>query len=413
MDNAIHLNLEQLEAVFSTFNKVSTDLEGSYRELEKQVARLNSELSTARSARLKDLTAKEQLAAKLFSLMESLPGGVLILDGTGTVLNENPAAREILGRSSMGENWHHFMETGAVRGNCRNSVFTMENGRHISLSNRRYGETNEQIVLITDVTENHILQKQLNRDSRLKEMGEMAARLAHQVRTPLSAAILYLSHLDLVALDDRETGRLVGKIRGRLAIIDQLVQSMLSYLGGGQLKSESFCLKSCICDLGLQFDERILARNGKLEIRCTLDRAPYYGSRLELQNALSNLVENSLSVIAARPVIEISLERIHNNYLVRIADNGPGIDDESLERIFEPFYSTRIDGTGMGLAIVMSIVKAHNGGITASNTRSGGACFEISLPENIDEYQQPGGLWNTRITALRTPAAKETNHERI
>ncbi|MBL4572894.1 MAG: hypothetical protein JKY86_07455, partial [Gammaproteobacteria bacterium] len=92
------LSKSKLEELFTAFNQVSVDLGSRYRELETRVAQLNSELTASHSARLAELTEKEQLAAKLGSLMDTLPGGVLVLNSDGYVLEETSSAQRILGK---------------------------------------------------------------------------------------------------------------------------------------------------------------------------------------------------------------------------------------------------------------------------------------------------------------------------
>lgn len=409
MAHATQLNINNLEEIFSTFNQVSTELEDSYRDLEKQVSQLNRELATARSARLRDLMEKEQLASKHSILMNSLPGGLLVVNKDGNVTQVNPAATETLGRNVCGEHWPDLLEIHH-NDSIQQGDITLSNGKRISIRSCHYGDMNERIVLITDITENHELQKQLIRDTRLKEMGEMAARLAHQIRTPLSAAILHLSHIAGPQPVNSKTEKRTNKVQDRLAQIDRLVNSMLSYLNGTVIRSESFCLKSFLTQVVSENEECILRVNGSITLNTTLEHAPFFGNKLELNNAISNIVENALTANHGSPDIGLTLSRSLSGYVIDISDNGPGIDQNILEHIFDPFFSTKCNGTGMGLSIVMSVIKAHKGEVSVVNRPEGGACFHILLPDNLEDPHH-NGLWHNQFSSLENDAVKEKNHE--
>jgi signal transduction histidine kinase len=109
------------------------------------------------------------------------------------------------------------------------------------------------------------------------------------------------------------------------------------------------------------------------------------GDEVLLRQAFSNLARNALEAcaeagVAARIAIDGALDAEHRAVRVRVSDNGPGIDPALRERIFRPFFTTRRDGTGLGLALVQKIVVTHNGRVTAGASPEGGAAFDVTLP---------------------------------
>lgn len=373
------LSRNKLEELFATFNQVSVDLGSRYAELEARVAQLNSELAASHSARLQELTEKELLAAKLSSLMDALPGGVLVIDAAGCVLEETPSARRILGQSVKDLNWKKILKTNKHDHLMLNGEVSLENGIRICINSSTYGESGERVILLTDVSENYRLRKMIDREERLSELGEMSARLAHQIRTPLSTAILYLSHLPAQP-EPLESVPVTKKILDRLRQIESLTDGMLSYIRGEGRALCEFSLEKVfeeVKDANLMQVERF---GGELTLDLPAIPCPYFGDREAIFNSLSNLVDNSIKAARFNPCIRMSLSLQESFYQLTVEDNGPGISESIREHIFDPFYTNRSDGTGIGLAVVQSAIKACGGEIAIRTASGGGALIEMLLP---------------------------------
>lgn len=396
------LSIQNLQDVFSTFNQVSTDLQKSYEELQGQVANLNLELATARSARLKDLKAKEQMANKLSSLMKALPGGILVINSKQIVVEENQSAIDLLGVSLINLPWNAIHKTSASLDDAPgiSGEFTLGNNRSISVTSSDYGDQGDKILLITDVTETVALNRQINRDKRLRAMGEMAARLAHQIRTPLSTAILYLSNLNTRKEETPESGHYIHKIHGKLGHIEKLVTGMLQYINEGINTTETLSLNQLVQDITGTISDRLKDSDSHITYQGFENDAVMRGNPMALENAILNLVENALAAIPAQAVIRIGLDKIDKQFVLTIEDNGPGIAPELREQIFDPFFSTKNQGTGLGLAIVLSVIKAHGGDIQISDSSLGGAKFLVHLPDNQNQELDNTGLWESQTESL-------------
>lgn len=386
--------LNKLEQAFDVFNQVSADLGSSYRVLESQVNALRQELAASNSARVKELTAKEQLAAKLTALMESLPGGVLTLNINGEVTDENPAAGAILGQSISGRNWKTALGELISEQDFMDGEVTLLNGKRISISSSNYGDRGETIILLTDISENYRLNHQINREKRLTALGEMSARLAHQVRTPLASAMLYLSHLTSGRSASTEQNETVANnIRNRLRQIEKLVDGMLSYIRGDINASQNFSVDELLKEVSETSAPRLDSRGGSLFIDWPVQELVMHGDKEALVNALLNLIDNAIEATSETPHVKIGISETDGNINIKVADNGPGISDFHRESIFDPFYSTREGGTGLGLAVVMSAVKAHRGEVNIENLRTGGTLFTISIPHWPQNQSEDLGIW--------------------
>mgnify|MGYP000235547856 CR=1 FL=1 len=413
MSQAEPLSASQLEQAFEVFNRVSHELDTSYRELESKVAGLTHELAAARSARLKELAEKERLAHRLSSLLAVLPGGVLIVDARQTIKDVNPEALELLGEPLVGQLWsdvlnrvagHSQLQSEDIKQNLQQQKGTQQlqqtkeiqlvNGKCISVVSRPLDQSGDAVVLVTDVSEIHQLQEQLGRKKRLTALGEMAARLAHQIRTPLSSTTLYLSQLgrqDLVA-DQRQ--KISAKVSERLIHMGHLVDSMLSFVRGESPAEDRIYINQVLRHFEATVLPQIEKSQSKLVIPEVDNSLSIMGDHEELTGALSNLAMNALEAAKGPVTLDIWVGALNNHWLqICVRDNGPGISEEVIDRVFDPFFTTRSQGTGLGLAVVAMTVSNHGGEITVRNRPTGGAEFLISLPiaqgacENGDEIK--------------------------
>ena len=390
-----NVSTSQLEELFTAFNQVSLDLGSRYQNLETRVAELKSELAVSHSARLKELTEKEQLAAKLGSLMDTLPGGVLVLDAQGYVKEETSSALRILGKSVRNLKWNKVLQTKNRDRTMLNGEVSLENGLRVCISSSSYGELGEIVILLTDVSENYRLRTLVDREERLSELGEMSARLAHQIRTPLSTAILYLSHLS-DAQDFNHSSPIAKKILDRLRQIENLTEGMLSYIRGEGRTLREFSLKKVFEEVKDANIVQVQRFGGELSMELPDSHCPYFGDREAILNSLSNLVDNSIKAARYSPRIRLSLSIRGSFYQMTVEDNGPGISASIRERIFDPFYSNTPGGTGIGLAVVLSAVKACDGEIAIKTSNDGGALIEIRFPIEQSQHGSINGIWNTQ-----------------
>ena len=224
----------------------------------------------------------------------------------------------------------------------------------------------------------------LSRHERLAALGEMAATLAHQIRTPLSSALLYASNAANRGLAPARRDELLGRAIGCLNDLEQLVSDMLGFARGATASNAPVAL----ADIALAVNNaaHALVRPGQhLNVVAPPENAVVCGSREALVGAVLNLVTNALQ--ASGPSASVRLETVITGAAaeLRITDNGPGVAPALQQRIFEPFFTTRPEGTGLGLAVVRSVAEAHGGEIRVESGDSSsrdrrGACFVMRLP---------------------------------
>jgi two-component system sensor histidine kinase FlrB len=382
MNEAEPLTIEQLEHTFEVFNRVSRELDISYRELEGKVEGMTRELAAARTARLQELAEKERLAHRLSSLVSALPGGVLIVNRQQHISVANPEAIELLGEPLLGEAWGEVIARCAVdAADDSQQELRLKNGKQVSIVNRLLDHSGDHVVLITDITDIHTLQQQLGRKKRLTAMGEMSARLAHQIRTPISSATLYLSQLARGELPQAERERIANRVSERLANMGSLVDSMLSFVRGGTSKRQTLLLNSVLRDFEAVVSPQVAIAGSRLSVPVVDDSLMIEGDRDALVGALCNLVINAIDISEQAVNVDVWVGALsHETLQIVVSDDGPGIAEDIIDRIFDPFFTTRAQGTGLGLAVVDMTIGSHGGEVVASNRPGGGARFLLTLP---------------------------------
>ena len=367
------LKAEQLEDAFNAFNKHSSDLEHCYRELQEKVETLTGQLREARSARLAELVRKERLSLRLSQLLETLPGAILVIDGDGIIRDTNSQAIEMLNRPLVGRSWASIVKREVRAGGSEDGNIELRDGRWLSLSRRQLADEPGEVILLADVTESRQMSALRQRQERLSCIGSMTAEFAHQVRTPLAAAVLYASQLE--SKDDRQQ-RVAEKIRQRLQDLGRMVEDMLGYARGARPSLD-------VTAVGALFDDVARTLEAQLNPETTLQISTCDASlqvaanKDALKGAITNLVINAEQAGAVN--IALGAYRDDDALYITVADDGAGISAEILPRLFEPFFTTRPQGTGLGLAVVAAVAAAHGGDVTVQSTDNG-TRFSIRLP---------------------------------
>ncbi|TRW90823.1 sensor histidine kinase [Candidatus Methylobacter oryzae] len=390
---------DQLTDAFRIFNELSQNLSVSYQGLEEQVAKLHGELAFAHSERLKTLEEKERLAGRLEKILAALPAGVIVLDVGGKVVDCNAVAMDFLGEPLIGQDWLDVVARSLIPVSGNPHECQLSNGKRVNMTVSRDVVCNDaadsgQIIVLSDVSEMRNLQDLLNQQKQLSAMGEMVASMAHQVRTPLTTAILYASQMGSPALDNEKRLRFSQKILERLQYLERQVNDMLIFAKDGRLAMETFSLAELLNHLRETAKEYTGSGRIDLQIINDVQNDTMLGNENALRGALLNLLNNAVEAVSQNGCIRISVSQLGSSELrIVIKDDGPGIAKELCQRIFEPFFTTKTHGTGLGLAVVDSVVKAHGGHVHVESVLGQGTVFSLVLP-CIDQAFNvlPGGF---------------------
>lgn len=376
---------QDLKKAFELFNQMSQQLVDSYQLLENRVAELNQELNSVADQRLQELAEKEQIANRLENLLNFLPGGVVVLDSTGRVSECNPAAIDLLGEPLQGELWREVIARSfAPRQDDGHEVSTRD-GRRISIATRNLG-VDGQIILLTDQTETRRLQGELSRHERLSALGKMMSALAHQIRTPLSAAMLYAGHLCNGKLDEERRQQFSEKIFNRLNNIERQVQDMLLFVKGELPLNDVISVSELHLALAEAMEVPLMTSESQCEWINNCREQYIQCNREALIGALLNLVNNAIQAVdqKAQLRIEFSLYNAQADaapqLLIRVLDTGPGIPQHLLSSVSDLFVTTKAQGTGLGLAVVNAVARAHRGKFYLQSKVGQGTCASLVMP---------------------------------
>lgn len=368
----------ELQRAFAMFNQVSAELTQAYEALQARVVSLSEELAIANGELRRQYQEKEALSERLSSLLDALPAGVVVLDSLAGVVAVNPAAMAIFGPDMIGRHWGDV-----VRAYLEPTLTVGEwqlGDRRVSIAESTLASAGGKILLIHDVTAAHRMKTELERNQRLAAMGEMAASLAHQLRTPLAAALLYTANLGQSGVPDEARVRFSEKASGQLRRLERLIQDVLLFARGESIGRDIILASELLAEAAQTVEP--LMREHKLMFAAVdgCEGAKMVGSRKALFGALVNLLENAMQATPAGGKICLTGNRRGDVLAIGVRDSGPGISRETQARIFEPFFTTKGQGTGLGLAIALGVARAHGGAIEVFSEPDEGAEFVITLP---------------------------------
>ncbi len=365
----------QLHEAFEIFSHQSGLLEDSYRDLKDTVAALTLQLRREQSARLKELTKKEILSRRLSEILETLPGAILVLDPDGVVRQQNSEASALLNQPLIGCSWASIVAREVADSGSEDGNIELRDGRWLSLSRRPMNSESGEVLLLSDITEGRRISELRQRNERLTAIGEMTAEFAHQVRTPLASAMLYAGQLDTAAASQ---ARIAGKIMAGLGDLKRMVNDMLGFAAGARADHEPVNVLQMLNEVRDSVDGQ-LSSSATLCVSVTDTNLSVAANRDAIKGALLNLVSNADQACDRGANILLHGHSFGDNVHLCVTDDGPGIPRDVQPRLFEAFFTTRPQGTGLGLSVVKAVVAAHNGEVTV-NTSDLGSSFTIQLP---------------------------------
>ena len=357
----------QLAEAFAVFNRASEDLSGAYNALQAQV---------------------EQLSERFKVLMGALPAAVVVLDRESRIVQVNRAAERLFGGELAGRDWRRIgvaLQPTETPGEM--NLEHADGPRRLAVSETALDSGEERILLLSDVTETHRMRQAVERSERLAAMGEMVAGLAHQLRTPLSAALLYTGNLRQPELGPAERAKLAERAIERMRYLERLIRDMLLFARGDSLGRQDFDVGELLSELVHTLEPLARAKQIAFRSHCACAGVAVHGDRKALGGAIANLIENAIQATAPGGSVVCEVVRAPSpgglrgeelRFIVR--DSGAGIAPELQARLFEPFFTTRAEGTGLGLAIARGVARGHGGDILLESTPGAGSAFTLSLP---------------------------------
>jgi PAS domain S-box-containing protein len=332
----------------------------------------------------------------------NMPAGLLVVNTRGIISSANPAAEQVLGTRGLGfrrysEALGESSDLTKLLAEClaTGKIFRREQVEHaapggtkhllgVTISPiRRGNETiNGAICLLSDLTELAMLQQQVQLKENLAALGELSAGIAHEFKNALATISGYAQMIRAEATSGEASDH-AQRILEQTQNITHVVMEFLKYARPLEISNEPVALQGVV--------ERVAAEVGEahpqVRIRCEGPFGEVAGDEGFLRQALLNLARNAAEACASaanggRVILRGEIVRGEENGFQRITifDNGPGIAKEALAKLFRPFFTTKANGTGLGLAVVQKIIVQHGGQVEARNRAEGGAAFIVTLP---------------------------------
>jgi PAS domain S-box-containing protein len=418
LEDAVRARTEHLRAANDELERevherirAEGDLRKARAMLEIEVDRRTSDLRFEIEQRRQAEAHIRDREAKARALINAPTETLLLMDQEGIILDINDTGASRLGKnreSLFGLSLYALVHGDQARrlrqtvdevfsaGEAR-SITEYDQDRDLDLHLYPVFDDNGRVtriaVFMSDVTTARRMTRQIMLLDKINSLGRMAAGIAHEIRNPLTGIHGYLYAMDEICAELPESEPVgvlratIVKIRKAAGKMESVIRRVLDFSKPGTPRLESLDLTAPVQEaLGLMAPT--LRKEG-VAVETRFDPVPpILGDRMQLEQAVINIVDNASRAVRhgkADKRIEISLSADEGRVCLAVADSGGGIASQDRERIFDPFYTTASDGTGIGLSIVQRIVADHHGSITVEDSPLGGAAFRLEFPVATEE----------------------------
>jgi signal transduction histidine kinase/HAMP domain-containing protein len=368
-----------------TFNRMAD-------ELELRKTSLLSTLDELRRSRLEILDERNFKE----SILESISSAIVTFSPDGLLTSINATGRHFLGSRAcvdmhyrdvfegwdgMAERTARVLADGSGYGRQPLQVDRPGGMSHFEIGFFPIGKDAERGLTVTmrNETEKEKLREEMMRLDRLASLGKLSAGIAHEVRNPLTGISLLLDDLHDRAQTGSADQQLIKKAVAEIDRVERLVNALLNYSSPARAEFR-------VCDLNQVVSDTVLLMRRPAErsgVSIALESgeiAPFRFDPEKVKQALLNIVRNGVEALSSGGAIRIATQTRGETAVITISDNGPGIREEDLPLIFEPFFTRKGAGTGLGLSITQRIVEEHHGRIRVESSPATGTTFTIELP---------------------------------
>ena len=399
--NAAHESVQpemaHLADAFSVFISASARLESSYERLQEEVTHLSHELADRNRALKASLAENERVHLALQQILDSMPCGVLVVEGDGLVSMINPEARMLLGvgmlpvsdlgtisaasgldllsflkRRSEGE-----QQFSRVSGAAKQWLAVQDRCLLLGKGSAEGGERSQRILILRDITPHKQAEVERERARRATALSEVATTLAHEIRNPLTSLELFAG---LIAAGGEDTAECVSHLHAGIRSLAATVNNVLSFHGVGFPALTSLDLSQSIRS-SVEFARPIAEEAGvRLEFGSDGSGVQVRGNSGALQQVVLNLVTNAIRHTSTGGRVRVSVRKLASRAVIEFADTGDGIATEHLPEIFRAGFSGSGNSSGLGLAVCHQIVKQHDGVIGVASALGEGTTFYVEIP---------------------------------
>lgn len=411
---------EVLTRAFEFYAEEAAKLEKAHADLIKKFELLQKEFTETNLLLKIKLDELDAVNDYLNSLLYNMSQGLIFIDLRGNITTFNHAAAEILETPIETALFQNFWEAFPDRYFGFSMKEALEKKQTISLSHLTISHEGREkkleltctfvlqpdppegaidlqglIILIRDITALEKLQAEENRNNRMKQLGEMAAMVAHEIRNPLGGIKGFASLLERDLQDRPDQQQMATYIIEGTDNLNTLVTNVLSYSRPLKLEFETTDVVALCRDLFIAIEaDSNTPKNIQLSFTTSLSTLPAWIDPQHLKGALLNLIFNAIQAMPDGGKISLSLELEKGKITINIIDEGVGISLENQKKIFSPFFTTKPKGNGLGLSEVYKVTEAHQGTIEFQSELGKGTTFTIKIPLTTASGAQNGDSKN-------------------
>ncbi len=311
----------------------------------------------------------------LDSVINNIEGAIIATTIKQGVFLRNKAAKELINKYSEERIFNilrEFSSEGIYDFKIDEAYF------HLSISSIRSEDNFGYVYIIENITKMKILEHEKSRNEKLQLMGEMVANITHEVRNPLGSIELFASLLARDLESDPEKKRLVSSIIKGVRNINALISNTLLFTKEVTVSKSEYILSDIVDEVVLYLQHIIKDRSVRFINKLNDDHKIYCDSDMYKQ-VVMNVISNACDAVSKNGTITASSEIKDSKLYFSIVDNGSGIAEDMLPRLFMPFQTTKAKGTGLGLSIAYKIIKAHDGDILVTSKGSAGSSTKFTI----------------------------------
>ena len=397
--------LDNFTDSYVLFQETTRKYREAYEQLEAQFESLTVKLEETNVDLQKRVEERDRVTNYLNNILDSMSGGVLVVDLNSQITHFNQEAEELTGYGQYQVLGHPYADIiGLADGRQNTAMHTLDTGQRLlnrekslrradgrviplgfstSLLRDEQGTVLGVVEVFNDLTEVKRLEAEVQRVNTLAALGEMAATVAHEIRNPLGGIAGYAGMLERDLSSEDPNRRLVHRIIEGVGRLNRIVSSLLTYTRPLRLNAYPVNLVELVeettaffeIDLERQRDDITVARSYESDaLVCRLDPE-------QLQQVILNLLQNATQAMPEGGTLQIRVFSEGELGTFCISDTGIGMEIDVQEKLFSPFFTTKEDGTGLGLVTSKKIVEAHNGTIRVESQVGQGTQFYIHLPQ--------------------------------
>ncbi len=320
------------------------------------------------------MSEAQDLMTEVFA---KVPSAIIVIDERGMIKKANASAHTLLGEAQLeGRRWVEVIEAVFRPKRDDGHEISTRDGKRLQVSTMPL--THGQLVQMTDLTETRALQDKLSHLERLSSLGRMAASLAHQIRTPLSAAMLYAANLGNAKLAQPARQLFQKKLMERLAALESQISDILLFARSGEQTVSRLDAVDLIAETAANLEA--LTRKHGVSFTAHIGSKPMtiLANQSALSGALTNLCVNAIE--AGAHAVALTLSADEQFIYMQVGNDGPVIAPQLRQKIFEPFFTSKSSGTGLGLAVVQAVAKVHQGIVYLESSEEFATIFTLKLP---------------------------------